>query len=326
VSIITAAALVLLTQSGDTIVLLQSSDSSWRPFEARLAAELQATGFTVRAVPSRVDLSGDIPAQLWEQCLEEAGLAAMWFQPRADGRLDAWVVDKVTAKAVLRTYEQPTTGAERARLALRAVELLHASLLEVRLLPLEEQSEFPEVKRFAVRDPRRPHWIFGTGIGMFFTPQLRPQPLLELQLGYAFNPAVAVEAQVISSVFPTRVDDPFQRFGADVGVALLRAQAEWTPLRGKAVTAGLCAGTGAVLLWASGDSNLMGIETHTEARATWLVSGGLLAAVKVSDGIRLQLLSAVGVTFPEIGVTLAGTVAAWIGRPVFDLLLRLEFE
>lgn len=279
-----------------------------------------------RTSPSTIDANGDIPAQLMRQCRDEGAVATLWFRPRADRRVDAWVADRVTGKAVLRTYEQPDSGAERARLALRAVELLHASLLEVRLMPAAEQNEFPEVKRFATREREQPHWSFGTGVGAVFTPGLRPQPLLELQLGYAFRPDLSVEAQVISSVFPTRVDDERQRYGADVGVALLRAMAEWTPLRGRSVSAGVAAGTGVVLLWASGDSKLTGVETHTEAQVTWLIGGGFIASARLSEGVRLQVLGNIGVTVPEIGVALAGTVVAWIGRPIIDALVRLEFE
>ncbi|MBK7863530.1 MAG: hypothetical protein IPJ65_33990 [Archangiaceae bacterium] len=321
-----ALAMVVLTQAADTVLLLQSNDPEWRPFEERLAAELTASGLSVRAAPATIDAARDIPAQLFERCRVDAAVAVMWFRPRSDARVDAWVADRVTSKVVLRTYEQPTSGAERARLALRAVELLHASMLEVRLLPPDAQDEFPQVRRFAESSPARPHWVFGTGVGVAFTGPLRPQPLLELQLGYAFSESVAVETQVISSVFPTRVDEPGRRFGADVGLAVVRAQADWTPLRSKRVSAGLVGGTGAVLLWASGDSNLMGIETHTDARIAWLVSAGAMVSVQVSDGVKLQLLAAAGVTLPEIGVTLAGTIAAWIGRPLVDTLLRLEFE
>lgn len=324
--IVLAVSVLIAAAPTDTVLILRSTDESWRPFEQRLAAELQASGFTVRAVDAQIDPGGDIPSQLWVQCRDGDALAVIWFQPRNDGRVDAWVADKVTAKAVLRTYEQPNSGAERARLALRAVELLHASLLEVRLMAPNEQNEFPEVKRFAVRDPEKPHWIFGTGIGAVFTPMLRPQPLLELQLGYSFHPMFAVDVHAISSVFPTRVEGPVRGYGADVGLAILRAQVEFLPAKRGAFELGITAGTGAVLLWASGDTTLTGVDVHTEARVTWLLSWGLMGTVQLSDGIQLQVLAALGVTVPEIGIALAGTLQAWIGRPIIDTLLRLEFE
>mgnify|MGYP001418849596 CR=1 FL=1 len=320
-----ALSAVVLAQA-DTVLILRSSDEAWRPFEARLAAELVASGLKVRAVDAEVDPQGDIPSQLWVQCRDEDAVAALWFQPRADGRVDAWVADKVTAKAVLRTYEQPQSGAERARLALRAVELLHASLLEVRLMAPSVSGEHPELRRFAAqRRVARPHWVFGTGVGMVVTPGLRPQPLLELQLGYELAPAWLVELQVLSSVFPARVDAG-PTLGADVGVAMVRALAQWSPLRGETLSAGLIAGTGAALTWATGATDKLAVEAATEAQAAWLLTGGIAVSSRVSEGIRLQLLSCIGFTVPEVGVRLAGVAYAHIGRPIIDVLLRLEFE
>jgi hypothetical protein len=51
-----------------------------------------------------------------------------------------------------------------------------------------------------------------------------------------------------------------------------------------------------------------------------------VASLRLSEAIRLQVLGGVGLTFPEVGVALAGTIAAWIGRPIIDALVRLEFE
>lgn len=316
------SALAVLAQA-DTVVLVRSPDEAWRPFEQRLAAELQASGFEVLAVDEAIDPAGNVRAQLEQRCKDAGAVAAMWFHPRPDGTVDAWVGDQVTSKAVLRTYEQPKDGIERARLALRAVELLHASLLEVRLIESREFPPLPAPRRFAPR-VEKPHWTFGTGVGLAITPNLRPQPLLELRLGYAFSPAWTTEVHAISSVFPTRVEG--KGYGADVGVAMVRALAQWAPLRGQVFSLGVAGGTGALLLWATGDTMLTGLEVRTEARVTWLLSGGPVFSARLSEGIRLQLLGLVGVTLPEIGVQLAGNVRAWIGRPIIDLLIRLEFE
>ena len=316
------SALAVLAQA-DTVLLIRSPDEAWRPFEQRLTAELQASGFEVRALDVTVDPAKNIRAQLEGPCRDEGAVAALWFNPRPDGTVDAWVADQVTSKAVLRTYEQPKDGIERARLALRAVELLHASLLEVRLVEQREFPELPVKRRFAPR-VEKPHWTFGTGVGLAITPNLRPQPLLELRLGYAFSPAWTTEVHAISSVFPTRVEG--KGYGADVGVAMVRALAQFTPVRGQVLTLGVAAGTGALLLWATGDTMLSGLDVRTEARVTWLLSGGPVVSARVNEGIRLQLLSLVGVTLPEIGVQLAGIPRASIGRPIIDLLIRLEFE
>lgn len=326
-TLLAASALVVFAQAGNAVLLIHTTEDGWAAFEQRVAAELQAGGFHVRERKASIDASGDVAAQLFAQCRDEDAIAALWFRPRPDGSVDAWVADKVTSKAVVRTYTQPNSGAERARLALRAVELLHASLLEVRLMePAEDMPDLPPPRRFAPR-PRVPHWTFGTGVGVVFTGlSLRPQPLLELRLGYAFNDWVTLEAHGISSVFPARVEA--SDFGADVGLALIRALVSFVPppLRGSTVSLGLVAGTGALMVWTSGEGRITGVELQTEARISWLVSAGIVAAAQVSEGIRIALMVTPGITVPEMAVQLAGTVYTSVGRPLIDVMLRLEFE
>ncbi len=318
------SALLVAQPPADTVLVLRSPDAAWRPFEERLAAELEAGGFLVRALDTAVDPAGDVPAQLAQQCRDEDAVAALWFSSREDGRVDAWVADNLTAKAVLRTFEKPTTGAERARLALQAVELLHASLLEVRLMAPSVQREHPQVRRFASKPLEQPHLVFGTGVGMAVTPGLRPQPLLELQLGCAFRHDVTLEGQALTSVFPARVEGP--SVAADVGVAQLRAQVQWAPLKGRTLSAGLTLATGLAMTWASGAIDALGTDVTTEAQVAWLVALGFVVSARMNEGIRLQLLVNAGLTVPEVGVALDGVRLASIGRPIIDALLRLEFE
>ena len=193
-----------------------------------------------------------------------------------------------------------------------------------------EQEAVPEVARTVVdtrlAEDDRPHWTFGTGLGVLSSPGgLRPQPLLQLQLGYAFSPSLAAEVQLASSVFPAHVDG---RYGssAEVGAAFLRAQASWTPLALGGFRAGLLAGTGALLFWASGNATRPGLEGTVEAAIAWLLSAGLNASLRVSEAIRVQLIGAVGLCVPQLGVELVDEARATFGRPVIDAVLRLEFQ
>lgn len=316
--------------SRDAVLLLESSDREWAPFEERLAAELAATGFEVVLEPTHIDASKDVPEQLWLLCQWRGTLAVLWVQPRADGRVDAWVADRATQKAMLRTFDAPTTNTERSRLALRAVELLHASLLELRLMGPSEKDPVPEATLEAVKsrfkEPERgAHWVFGTGLGLLVTPGgVGPQPTFELQLGYAFTEWLTAELQAVTSVFPSQVSQPGSK--ADVGAVFLRALAAWTPLRLGGFAAGLALGTGGALVWATGDTSSEILAAQTDARALWLLSGGLVLGMRLSDGVRLQLLACAGAWLPEVGVRFVGEQAAVLGTPVIDALLRLEFR
>jgi hypothetical protein len=330
---VTALAVVALTalSQADTVLLLRSSDETWAPLEERVAAELQASGFLVKGVESQIDPGGDIPAQLWQRCQAEGVLAALWFNARADGRVDAWVADRVTGKAVLRTYEQPSSGAERARLALRAVELLHASLLEVRLMTQQQKAAVPEVARAAVEkrltaeEESKPHLIFGTGVGAIFSSGLaHPQPMLEIQIGWAFSARFAAEVQVQTSVFPSQVHDAVSQ--ADVGIALFRLVGAWAPWRYGPFALALLAATGTAMVWASGDTNDQNLETRLDVTATWVVGGGLQASWRFNEGVRVQLLGIGSAGVPAVAVAIAGDTRAVLLRPVIDVMVRMEFE
>lgn len=303
---ILAAVSALLLAQADTVLVISSPDEAWRPFEERLAAELRAGGFEVRVLDVHVDPAGDVPAQLRLQCKDQDAIAALWLFARDDGRVDAWVADALTEKAVLRTYDQPTNGAERARLALQAVELLHASLLEIRLKTTAAPGE-PQVPRFSNKPVEKPHLVFGTGVGVAVTPGMSPQPLLELQLGYEFRHGVTAEVQGITSVFP-----------AQIGVAQFRTQVLWAPLRGRVLSAGLALGTGLALTWAGGATD--------STRVAWLFACGLVLSARLNEGIRLQVLTNAAVTVPEMAYRIDALTVVTVGRPIIDALLRLEFE
>jgi hypothetical protein len=326
------AAALMLTSAPDTVLLLRAGDAEWSAFEERVTDELYASGFAVKTLTVEIAPEGDVPGQLALRCQEENALAALWFHPHEDGRVDAWVADRVTGKAVVRTWDKPATRSARATLALKAVELLHASLLEVRLLEPKERAEVPEVAEAAVRpylrEPKtKPHFVFGTGLGLAVTPgpnHLRPQPFLEVQLGYAVSRSLTIDIELATSVWPVNVQQP--EGSADFGMGFLRLMAGWTPLSWRDLSAGLIAGTGGWLLWGNGTVANGGLDARFDAQVAWLLTGGLEVALQLIEGVRLQLLATVGVCLPRLGVQFAERDVTVVGQPLFDFLLRLEFE
>jgi hypothetical protein len=324
------AAALMLTSAPNTVLLLSSGDPAWSAFEERVTDELYASGFTVKTLNVEIAPEGDVPGQLALRCEEEGALAALWLHVREDGRVEAWVGDRVTKKAVQRTWDAPATYAARATLALKAVELLHASLLELQLLGPEERAEVPEAAEAVARphvqrEPKtQPHALFGTGVGLAVTGGgSRPQPLLEVQLGYAFSRSVSMDVEIATSVWPANETRP--EGSADVGLGFLRVMAAWTPFSWRDVSAGLTAGTGGYLLWASGTTSDR-FDTQFAGEVAWLLSGGLMGSLQLIDGVRLQLIATASVLVPQLGVRIADHTVVTIGRPVFDFLLRLEFE
>jgi hypothetical protein len=95
----------------------------------RLRAELVAAGFEV----TEIERQGDDTREAAEANAAAAGVfATIAIVPRTADAADIWVVDRVTGKTVVRRIQVSTgTGRDVATvLAVRAVELLQASLLE----------------------------------------------------------------------------------------------------------------------------------------------------------------------------------------------------
>lgn len=125
--------------AGSRIVVV--TDDRGTPEAARLIAELEALGFEVRVVAPDGDVEGDIPSRLAQTTRREDALAAIRMIQKQPGGIEVWLADRATNKTVLRevlTAKTPpgegATADEGARareeIAVRAVELLRASLLE----------------------------------------------------------------------------------------------------------------------------------------------------------------------------------------------------
>lgn len=58
-------------------------------------------------------------------------IAAVRLVPSGEGKVEVWVADRVTGKAVVRELDVPPGGASDAAIAVASVELLRASLMEL---------------------------------------------------------------------------------------------------------------------------------------------------------------------------------------------------
>ncbi|MBU1241705.1 hypothetical protein KJ612_00735, partial [Myxococcota bacterium] len=110
---------------------------SWSAAERVLAREFRALGFTVLNIPGRA--TGERARRLELQDLTEtrsAACAVRIVRPAAgQGAVELWINDRVTRKMLFRQLEiSPEVGDREAEIiALRIVEMLRASLLELRL-------------------------------------------------------------------------------------------------------------------------------------------------------------------------------------------------
>jgi hypothetical protein len=119
---------------------------------ARLSAELGAAGFSVRIVEG----SGGADARAEVERVEGSFATISIVALARGAAADVWIADRVTGKTVVRRVDVADPGAATAAsdLAVRSVELLRASLLEIHEQPPPRRALPEEIARFA--GPRAP--------------------------------------------------------------------------------------------------------------------------------------------------------------------------
>jgi hypothetical protein len=180
-----------------TVVILRPANSSPAMGETlvRIRGELLSAGFAVEIVDGVDANSRDALEGLAEQRRADAAVAIVGNA--APNSVEAWVVDRLTGKSVMRRLPfEPQSDRAPQTLAIRAIELLRSSFLEINLTPEERAAAEvpPEVERLVGVDvtPRRPEH-FGIEIGAAgllgpggVGPSLLPVLLFDVALGQHF--------------------------------------------------------------------------------------------------------------------------------------------
>src|SRR5688572_4871010 len=134
-----AAILVLLvTRSARAERVVVVEDPEMQRFATRLRSELTSVGFEVVMRP-REDSS--TPLSLEELAKKEGAVAALHVKASRSG-VEVWVMDRITSKTLLRELV-PSSGDDVGEVAVAAVELLRASLLEVETPKFKPKVEEP---------------------------------------------------------------------------------------------------------------------------------------------------------------------------------------
>jgi hypothetical protein len=316
VSAIGLATTLWLAAGADTVLVLRSSGDPDRALlEERIAAELSASGFHVLSLTAGFEEAHDVPGLLWSRCKQEGARAALWIALRGDGSIDAWAAEPDAAKAVVRTWPAPQTFNERATVALKVAELLHAMLLEAGAVEPDDPDIPSGNVRFRLRF--KPFWTFGTGLGVIVTPgSLQPEAMLELHLGYEVHRNFSIELQAAFTVAPERTETE------ESGLAYLRVMGQWTPRHFGPFAIGLVGTTGGLMLWTS-------LDYAPRGNLAWLLAAGVSAQLELIERVRLQLLGVGGIALPKLidQGSKAPTQATYDSvQPVFETLLRLQFE
>ncbi|MCC6556983.1 MAG: hypothetical protein IT372_28865 [Polyangiaceae bacterium] len=340
---------VILRAASDDAILVEAA--------TRLTAELRAAGFEV-VTRERTALEpagagsepagaapGDLRASMERAAHDSGAFAAASISRSAGGAAaDLWIVDRVTGKTVIRTVGGDGASTPSI-IAVRAVELLQASLLEATARARATAPVPRDIARFAAPAPsavpapapaRLPllagfgmegavAFLQSTGaIGPAIGPALRVS--LGAPMGAPASPGSARSAGALAARLtlagPALAPALEGRFGTVSVRQELAALEIVYELPGGPIVPILSAGAGAYHLHAEGAPSP---PLRAAAGDVWAVLAGAGAGLALRIGDRAAVIVDVNafVTQPRPAVELAGEPLGTAGRPTFAAFLGL---
>src|SRR5580693_842067 len=116
-------------EKGATLVAIVTAEPN-SSLTRRVRAELEGLGLDV-IVLKPPDEGSPSRAPLEQAARSVGAVAAVRLIASSEGKVEVWVADRVTGKAVVRELDAPAGGTSDAAVAIGSVELLRASLMEL---------------------------------------------------------------------------------------------------------------------------------------------------------------------------------------------------
>jgi hypothetical protein len=321
------------------VVVVDDGDRSTRAATERLRGELAAAGFVVVSRTARAgDGQGDMEAATDEESVASVRLVR---STQARGEAELWVSDRLTGKTLVRRVAADPERSPRL-VALRGVELLRASLLELQSPPHDDippatpalaQPPPPEIARFVAPAPparaaEKPvtsapsrRWIehvaLDAGIAVLAsTDGLGPAAAPTFGVWFALPASFAARVQVVGPAFQglsTTTDSGGAT--ADVRQELGTVDLAWTPMVGRALVPFVAIGGGAYHLHVQGTAAPAGYQLTSSDVWSGLFAGSLGLGVRLAPGVSLAAEGRAFVIGPRPEVTIAQENVASAGSP-----------
>ena len=312
-----------------TVILVRPENPKAITAEAlvRMHGELVSAGFDVQIAATT---AGADPRASLEQTASGNNVDAVvaLLGDATPGLVEVWVINRVTGKSVGRRIpSQPESNRAAEILAIRAIELLRASLLEIAMVGGREPPIVPkpppvEVTRFVEHalDPRKDsRWAIefgGSGVASFDGVGLALLPMVRLDL--ALGPHILMRATAAGLGTRSRVEasagsaEVAQQFGLIEAALRLRPLQRLQPF--------FSLGAGGRYTSAEGRASPPG-QGQTAGQWSFLADAG--AGLRLSLGrhfeIALEVHAQLAQPYPSI--RFLGSPVATSGRP--DLLPSL---
>jgi hypothetical protein len=285
----------------------------------RLRGELTAAGFEVSETARRAE---DAREAAEEEPPVAGVFATISIVPRTADAADIWVADRITGKTVVRRVEARagSNGDVAAILAVRAVELLQASLLEaIEPPPRAEQAPTPPVpldvsEWMSRRQETRPSFSLDAGLGLYAAPGgVHPALLPVLGFSYRATNEVSLRLRAAVPAFATVLEVP--EGSISVRHEILSLDLVYRPpLVTSTVRPMLIAGAGAYRLEVSGAAAAP-YQGRNGAVLAAHVDLGVGAAVQLGRRVAILTDARALLVTPKPIVRAAGREVASTGRP-----------
>jgi hypothetical protein len=304
----------------------------WPEAEARTRAELESAGLSVAEVGAReLDAERSLDSLSRAARGRHAVAAARIVRFEHPASAEVWIVDEVTGKGTFRRVPLDDLEPSQATsvVALSVVELLNASLLELRAGHVARGPQAPTegVYRLVDRslgESAPPYRVaLRGGASVMGSPGglgLTAGPALAFGLGLL--PSLALEVDAAASLIQSSLSGPA---GTErVGLGFARLELVWRSSAARRLQAQIGLGGGALFVWAHGTANDH-YTAHEDFTACALPSAVASVALRVSRSLRLRVGSGAGFALPRVSLAMAGVTVASAGRPLLDGSLALEW-
>jgi hypothetical protein len=289
-----------------------------------VAAELEALGLEVAAGSEGLLDSCSDDRSTRQAVVAAEALAAVELRMRSGepNMLRICVVDVVTGKATARHW--PESGLTVDQVALMVVEILHASLLELKVRHgTRGELDAPSIIRDRLLP--QPRVVLGTraGAGVWSAPgEVGAGAGGVFGLWLPLGGPLGIDADLLLGFTPGGVTE--EHGAARVFPGVLRGHAVWAlpefgPLD---FHLGLGGGVFAAQVMGRADAPYRATEG---VGSTWVASGLLGAAFHIAEPWRLRLDGHVAWTARPLEVDILGEVAGRLGQPFLDATLSLEW-
>ncbi len=309
---------------------------SWPEAEAALIAEMELIDISVTVIPSQARDDAALRDES-ERVASRIGAAAavrLTKSRRGDrAGVDLWIVDRVTGKTTFRRIDvdRRYDTAATIDVAVRTVEALRASLLELRISGREAPKEpvSPEIAELVETTPLESDRRL-IGLGASAAVNLSPGgtgPRGAFSLSLVVHPidGLDVELSLLFSPFGRELRSAIARSSFDY--VLVRGWAYYRFLENAVVQPAVGVSGGALIAWAKGTS-LEGAPLQKVTETVAYVGGGMRLYVLPSELYDFFIGANAGVTLPEIRAVHGTDQAARFGRPFVEVVIgaRLRFS